>query len=69
MKPSRHDTPFKPGDRVGFRLVHPNNEAAQGTFVEYCRGYLSHCIVQWDGGATKREAAHRLRLIDRNTEV
>lgn len=68
MKPSRHATPFREGDRVTYITIKPGNETVVGTFLGYCRGFLSHCMVRWDGGKQDaRVAAHKLRLVERPT--
>ncbi len=55
---------FQPGDKVGPVYTHPKER--HGTFVMYCPGYKSHCMVQWDGDEmTTRIAAVKLRLVSR----
>lgn len=55
---------FQPGDVVG--PVYTNPKERHGTFKHYCRGYLSHCVVRWDGDdVDTRVAAVKLRLVSR----
>lgn len=64
----RHPTPFREGDRVGHHIIKPSER--HGTFTGYCRGYLSHAIVLWDGDALPtRVKASTLRLIERKVIV
>jgi len=66
MRQRTHPTNFLPGDRVAPLYEKPNE--VHGTFVGYCRGYISHCIVQWDGTNPEcRVNAAALRLIRRDT--
>jgi hypothetical protein len=59
---------FQPGDRVGPVYTKPGER--HGTFVEYCRGYKSHCVVQYDGDdVPTRVKAVSLRLVERKLEV
>lgn len=69
MKPSRHNTPFRPGDRVTMPTPRgPDRRVFRGTFVGYCRGYLSHALVLWGGDAMpSRVLAAKLILLDRPT--
>jgi len=64
-----HATPLRPGDRVA-PLYEGTLDFATATFVEYCRGYLSHCVVQVDGEAQPRRiACYKLRLQARGDDV
>lgn len=55
---------FQPDDRVGPVYTNPNER--HGTFVMYCPGYKSHCMVRWDGDENAtRIAAVKLRLVSR----
>lgn len=68
MKGHRHNTPFREGDRVTELSYGDKPPKLRGTFQGYCRGYLSHAIVLWDGApAPMRVAAARLVLLNRPT--
>ena len=59
-----HATPFRPDDRIGPLYTKPGE--THGTFVMYCRGYLTHCIVKWDDrDKLSRVPASTLRLVNR----
>lgn len=58
-----HPTPFNPGDRVT-PLYQGVKSRAVGTFVVYCPGYLSHCMVRWDDAKVdSRIAVAKLALV------
>lgn len=64
-----HPTPFRKGDRVT-PVYYGTASRAVGTFVMYCPGYLSHCMVRWDGAALdSRVKAENLSLVERPPHV
>ena len=71
MASPRHKTPLLPGDRVAMVYARVDDNPIMGTFQGYCRGYLSHGIVQWDNAHSPvRIAAYKIRLVSRPiTEV
>lgn len=54
---------FREGDRVQVTYYGTTSRAV-GTFVMYCTGYLSHCMVRWDGThMDSRVAVDKLSLV------
>ncbi len=59
---------YREGDIVAPLISKPSE--ARGVFITYCAGYLSHCVVQWEGAHRPyRIKVSNIRLVERPDHV